>query len=113
MKFLSNVIRWFFRIVFLAVIVAVITGIAFYYLNKPATPPTLAEAPWVIQTFSNDQYRTPSRLYLASKVTIGKDGTPQATDWWSYNGKSYEKHEGIVLFPKDIYGTVDIKRRKN
>jgi len=109
---MRNIIRWFFRLVLLAVVVAVITGIAYYYLNKPAEPPKLAEAPWVIQTFSNDQYRVPSRFYFASTVTILKDGTPQATDWWSYNGKSYEKHEGMMLFPKSVYGNIDIKRRK-
>ncbi len=109
---MRNIIRWFFRLVLLAVVVAVITGIAYYYLNKPSAPPVLADAPWVIQTFSNDQYRTPSRFYFASKVTIGKDGTPQATGWWSFNGKNYEKHDGTLLFDKSVYGNVDIKRRK-
>lgn len=112
MRSIIKVIGWIIRFIPVVVILTVIVSVAYYYLTKPAEPPPLAEAPWVIQTFSNDQYKIPSRFYFASKVEVLKDGTTQATTWWSYNGKGYEKHEGVILFSKEVYGNVDIKRRK-
>lgn len=112
MNTVGNLIRSVFRIIIAGLVLMAITGILLYYLNRPATPPVLTDAPWVIQTFSNDQHRIPSRFYFVSKVTILEDGTPQATDWWSFDGKNYEKHDGVKLFPKSVYGNIDIKRRK-
>ena len=112
MKAIGNVFRWIFRLALLALVLSVIVGVAFYYLNKASEPPKLEDAPWVIQTFTNDGYRIPERFYFASKVEVLKDGTPKATTYWTYNGKDYTKHEGTMLFPKAVFGNVDIKRRK-
>lgn len=112
MRSIARVVRLIVRLFFVALILSAIIGVAYYYLTKPGEPPKLADAPWVIQTFSNDQYKIPSRFYLASKVEVLKDGTPKATTYWTFDGKNYQRHDGVLLFDKSIYGNVDIKRRK-
>ncbi len=112
MKTVFNIIKWTLRILLLGSVLVGLLGIIAFYVFRPADPPAVREAPWIIQTFSRDDPQIPSRFYYASKVVVLADGTPQATDWWSYNGSGYERHDGIKLFPKDEYGNVDIKRRK-
>jgi len=110
MRTVFNVIRWAFRIAILGGLIIGALGVIAFYVIRPADPPAVKEAPWIIQTFGPD--RIPSRFYYASKVVVTADGTPQATTWWSFDGNGYEKHDGVKLFPVSEYGNVDIKRRK-
>lgn len=112
MRTVGKVVLWIYRIIIIAVVVFIIYGLVNFYLNRPAEPPTLAEAPWAVQTFSNDGKYIPSRFYLANKVEILEDGTPKITDYWTYDGKGYHHQDGERLFDKATYGNVDIKRRK-
>ena len=112
MRTFAKVVQFLSRLVFLLIVVSIITGVVYYFLSKPGDLPTLEEAPWAVQTFSNDQYRMPSRFYLANKVDVTEDGTTRITTYWTFDGKGYNKHDGEKTFPKEIYGEVDIRRRK-
>jgi hypothetical protein len=108
---MSKVIKWLPRIFLCGLVVWILSGVVGYYLNKPAAPPSVRDAPWVIQTYSNDILRVPSRVYYATDVEIKQDGTPVAKTYWSFNGNNYKKHSGTIEFPVSIYGNISIKRR--
>jgi len=106
----SALVIWVGRIIFgLFVIFLIISAIA--YFAKPGNPPSIDKASWVIQTYSNDEFKMPSRIYYAESLEY-IDGVPVAKGkWWSFDGRSYHQHKGDKPFPVEEYGKVDIIKR--
>ena len=104
---------WVGRIVFILVVLFVVISLAAFFLRSsgPPSPPSIKDAPWVIQTYSLDEFQTPSRYYYAETVEF-INGAPIAKGhWWSFDGKKYHKHSGDKMFSLDEYGKIDITRR--
>ncbi len=78
---------------------------------QPGEEPSPEKAGWAIQTYSNDAFRIPSRVYLATEVKYLSDGTPQIKSYWTYDGKSWHHKSGEKQFPIMEYGKVTIKKR--
>lgn len=107
---MRNFFLWVRRIVLIAIVLYLVLGVVVFVVNNFNGMPSVKDAPWVVQTYSNDDARIPGRFYIASKVEF--DGnTPKITSYWSYDGKRYHRHRGSKEFPVDTYGTVGIVRR--
>ena len=104
--------KWIPRLIFFAIVAFVIFGAVTWLVNKASEPPSIDDAPWVIQTYSNDEHRIPSRVYYANDMKILEDGTPVIIDYWRYDGKKYRHEKGEKPFPVDDYGSIGITRRE-
>lgn len=107
MKFLK---KWFFRLILCGIVLIIIIGVIAYIANRSTIPPSVESAPWAIQTYSNDELKIPSRIYLAETVEI-VDGMAIATNYWRYDGKRYKRDRGDIVFPEELYGNIKITRR--
>lgn len=111
MKFTMSVfLLWAGRIVLGVFVLFILLGVgAFIFRSNVA--PAVDNAPYAVQTYSNDADRIPSRIYYGEEFTYN-DGIPTLTGtWWSYDGKKYHRHDGEKEFPADDYGQIDIIRR--
>ena len=108
-----KVVKWIFRILICVVVLYLIVGVTWNCIaTRGANPPSVEDAPWVIQTYSNDEVRVPGRVYYASDVEILPDNTPVAKNpYWSYDGAKYHKVKEDRVFPVLEYGNVGIERR--
>lgn len=101
---------WLPRVIFIIIVLFLIISAISFFL-RPSEPPSAKTAPWIIQTYSVDEFRMPSRYYYAENVEY-IEGTPVAkVHWWTFDGEKYHKHSGDKQFPIFEYGKVDIKRR--
>ncbi len=101
--------RWVPRLILIAIILFLFVGVI-AYLVKSDEPPSVKDAPWAIQTYSNDEFRIPSRIFYAKEVEI-IDSTPIIKEYWSYDGAKYKHHKKDKAFPVDVYGNIGITRR--
>jgi hypothetical protein len=107
---MKNVLKWGGRLVLVIVIIFLIISV-FAFFFRPSIPPSVEKAPYVLQTYTNDQFRLPSRYYYGEAAEY-IDGVLMLTGhWWNYDGKNYHKHKGDKPFPVDEYGKVDLRRR--
>lgn len=105
-----KILKWIPRILLMALVVWIATGIINYYLTRPSKPP---EPPYyAIQTYSNDEFKVPSRIYFTKEFSYNDDGIPVAKGYWDYDGKDYHKHNSSIEFPQDIYGNIEVVRRE-
>ena len=102
--------KWIPRLILSVIILFVVGGVVTYLINKTTELPSIKDAPWAIQTYSNDEFLIPSRIYFAEEVEI-VDGAPVITHYWNYDGERYKSHKGNKAFPEDVYGPVKITRR--
>lgn len=65
-------------------------------------PPSVAEAPWAVQT---------SSLYYYAKEFSVQGDVPAIKDYWIFDGKRYHFYTGVKLFPPESYGAVAIINR--
>ncbi len=73
------------------------------YLWHPGEPPSIQDAPWMVQTSS--------RTYYAKEVT-SLNGNPAIRHFWISDGGSWrENKKDIKVFDKRLYGNVAIIRR--
>lgn len=106
------IFSWGPRVFLCLLILFFLAGVVAYLINSTGEPPDREEAPWALQTYSNDKFRIPSRIYYASDMEISEDGTPIAkAPYWSYDGKNFKKHNEDKSFPQSDYGEIDITRR--
>jgi hypothetical protein len=111
MKKGNGLFLWVGRVVVSILVIFLLISAAAYFFKVPE-PPSAKDAQWGIQTYSNDQFRVPARIYYTNEIAV-VDGTPIAKNsWWSYDGKRYHKHQGDKPFPENEYGKIDIIRRK-
>ena len=106
------ILKWIPRLLILAIILFVIVSFGSCLITKIFYDvPDVQSAPWAIQSYSNDEFRIPSRFYLASDVDTLPDGTIVArAPWWSYDGKKYHKQKEDKPFPVNLYGKIDVWR---
>lgn len=71
--------------------------------SKPQEPPTITEAPWVVQTSS--------RLYYAKELKM-LNGEPYIRGYWTYDGKRFHFEKGSLSFSVNSYGQVKVIRRE-
>ena len=74
-------------------------------------PPSVEDAPWAVQTYSNDEFRIPARIYFAEHIEIVEGVPIMSGSWWTYDGKHYHRHSGEKPLTPDEYGPVNIIRR--
>lgn len=108
---LRKIFIWIPRLILCAIILFLLLGALAFWLNMPSEPPDIKDAPWMIQTYSNDESRIPCRVYYAADIEIKEDGTPVAKTYWSYDGQRYKKYKREKSFPLDEYGIIGITRR--
>jgi hypothetical protein len=104
---------WRARQIALRLIITLVAGSAVLFVLlgvvanwQPLTKtkaPSVTEAPWVLQTSS--------RIYLAAEYSV-QDGVPAIRKYWSIDGKRYIYHEAVKTFPSNLYGKVNVIRRK-
>jgi hypothetical protein len=103
MHFSRVVKRIIFWIIVAVIAIPVILGAVakFKAIDKP---PTVVDAPFIIQTSS--------RIYYAKQMRL--DGpVPSIRGYWTLDGKHYKYHPETLSFPESIYGIVSIVRRVN
>ncbi len=91
--------------VMLAVGIGVLALIALGVLNyfwHPNDPPSIQDAPWIVQTTS--------RTYYAQEIT-SINGTPAIKHFWVSDGGWFKEYKDIQVFDKRLYGTVKVIRR--
>ncbi len=110
--FASIIITWVVRIIGLIILLLLVAGgVAYCQVNRTAQVPDVEKAPWVIQTYSNDAMRIPSRIYLAEMIDYDGD-TPVIKNYWRLDGGRYIFVKGKKEFPVAEYGKIDIERRR-
>jgi len=100
---------WLPRIVILALLLWIGLGALATCVN-PGEPPSVKDAPWAIQTFSNDDMRVPARVYYAEKLET-VNGVSVIAGYWAFNGEKFIKKKGSLAFPEILYGKITIVRR--
>lgn len=98
--FYKNLILLFLLMPLVLLLCCLGVGAAGYFEMKTNQPPSIEDAPWAAQTFSEDGMRIPSRLYYASEVAIIR-GEMFVKDYWTFDGKRYKKHTGEKALPKN------------
>jgi hypothetical protein len=102
MSRLPKILRRIITIGISAVIVfLLIVGAVAYFINAK-NPPSVQEAPWLIQTSS--------RIYYASEFSV-QNGIQAIRGFWYSNGGRWIFNSGIMTFPQDIFGPISIIRR--
>jgi hypothetical protein len=96
MKILKIASRILFFLVLAAIAIPILLGVVKKYVGNNMTPPTVAEAPYLIETTS--------RIYYGAYFTLD-NGTPELKNYWTVEGANYKYHKGIIAFPKISYGT--------
>ena len=104
------IFRWIKRLILLAILGAIILGVMAFFANKAMEPPNVKDAPWAIQTYSNDDLRIPSRIFYAKEITID-EGTPTLHGYWSFDSRRYHFNKESRPFPVKDYGEIKIVRR--
>lgn len=106
-----TIIRTFFILGFLLVIVVIGAGVAPLFFSKTTEPPATTEAPWAIQTYSYVRGETlPLRIYYAKEYSV-INGQPAIAEYWQYNGKRYTFNDEILIFYKNKWGPISVIRR--
>jgi len=77
------------------------TGIKDKNTITSAAAPTVAQAPYIIQTSS--------RYYYAAKAET-KDGITTMTGYWELTGKTWKYNKGTLVLTKE-FGTVTVGKR--
>lgn len=106
----NGFIKWLFRIG-AGVIVVILILSAFAFFLKADKPSSVDNAPWGIQTYTNDKFRIPSRYYYAEGIEYKQGVLTIVGSWWSWDGRKYHRHNDIKQFPEKECGKVDVIRR--
>lgn len=110
MRRFGSFIKWSVRAIGVIAFLLLIAGVIGFFV-QPTVEPSAEKAPWAIQTYSNDRFRLPSRIYIAENIEYKEDGTPAIKGYWTYDGKNFYHKRGEKEFPFDQYGKIDIVRR--
>ena len=106
MRFIDGIPLLIKRVLTFAFLGAILLFIAlgvFNYFSKPQNPPTVAEAPYIIQTSS--------RVYYGKEMSMnGVD--PAFKGYWTLDGNRYNFHSDIIKFNHEIFGSVKIIERR-
>jgi hypothetical protein len=96
MKKLSKITRWLvLGIIAAAIAVPILLGIGKKVVEWNDQPPSIATAPWEIETSS--------RIYFGEKFSL-QQGVPELKNYWYLQGSRYYFASGIISFPGDQYG---------
>ena len=96
MRRVSKVFRWLILgIIAAAIAIPVILGAIKKVMEWNDEPPSVAAAPWEIETSS--------RIYFGEKFSLQK-GVPELKNYWYLQGSKYHYVSGIISFPGDEYG---------
>lgn len=104
-----KIIKWIVRGIGVIALIMIIIGAVYYFIG-PGEAPKIEDAPWVVQTYSNDEMQLPSRYYFAEDIEYQGD-TLVIDGYWTYDGKGYHHHGGTMKFSPGDYGKIDVKRR--
>jgi hypothetical protein len=94
--------RAFTLLVAAALAFLLIIGVIAWFVHR-GDAPSIADAPWAI--------KTNTRIYYASELSMLPDGNPQIRGYWEEDNGGYHYVDGVLPFPKVVFGKVDIVRR--
>ncbi len=101
---LQRIIAWTSTLAVCGFIILIVGTYIFSCVAKPAIPPAIKEAPWLIQTSS--------RVYYASQYEI-VNGVSVITDYWVMDAKEHYRFiKGTMSFPKREFGQIAVIRRR-
>ncbi len=100
-KVIKKIIAGVLLFVGIAFLTLLIVGVASYFWH-PNDPPSVQDAPWVVQTSS--------RVYYAKEINTVK-GSPAIRVYWTSDGGGWKKQKTELVFDKKLYGQVAIVRR--
>jgi hypothetical protein len=100
---MPRILRRILTIAALAAVVFFVTVGTISWFVHQNDPPHVADAPWEIDTSS--------RIYFAQQVSILPDKNPQIKGYWYSDGGGYRYVDGILPFPRKLYGPVNIIKR--
>lgn len=92
---MRGVRRWVARIIGILTILFIVAGLISFFF-RPNEPPKLDDAPWVIQTFSQDAHKIPSRYYYLEDLQIVDGHAVSIGYYWTYDGDVYHKHKDEI-----------------
>ena len=102
------VISWVVKLVLIgAVVLFLLAGGIAYFIAKPVTPPSMDDAGWAIQTYSQDGMNIPSRIYFTNDI-VYESGIAIMGNYWSFDGKKYR----YVKDERELPPNTDIVRRE-
>lgn len=100
-----KIVKWVKLILFGAIALAIVIPVSLGLIKKTIdnnSIPSATKAPYVIQTSS--------RIYLAEKYSVVA-GVPTAVDYWYLQGSKYYFVSGVITFPVDEYGAIQVEAR--
>jgi len=86
-----------------ALVIAFLAGAGLVKKEVDA-PPSSTLAPYLVETSS--------RIYLGEELSTA-NGVPELKNYWYLQGGKYHYVGGIISFPGDQYGTVQVVSRFN
>lgn len=92
--------KWIGRIFLLGVIAFIAIGAYGYLELKASEPPSMRDAQWACQTYSQDGSMIPSRIYFAADVEI-VDGKAVISNYWAKEGDKFRKQKGTKELPEN------------
>lgn len=104
---------WIMRAIVAAVLVVIVLFFAIGFIlplahQEAPTPPSITEAPFIIQTASQFYY---ARNYAVTQK--GGDTITSIRHYWTFDGKRYKLVDSTTDFPQSLYGPVNIIVRSN
>ncbi len=109
MKIVVKIVKWIVRGIGLLLVLMLVAGTISFF-NQPDIAPSMEDAPWAIQTYSNDAFHIPSRIYYAKKLEYIYN-CPTIIGFWSFDGKDYKFSKESKSFPYKDFGDILIVRR--
>ena len=92
--------KWILIIFLILLGVVLIIGGLGYLQLKSQTPPSVEDAPFAVQTYSQDDMKVPSRVYYPLDVKI-INGHPIIKEYWSFDGSRYRKYNEEKELPEN------------
>ena len=92
--------KYVFYIFLIGLVIFIIIGAFSYFFIKNQDPPSIKDAPYAFQTYSQDGVMVASRIYYAAEVAI-INNKPVIKEYWTLDGKTYKKHGGEKELPEN------------
>lgn len=99
---IQRVVAFITTAIFFGFIILMVATYVIGCAIKEANPPSVKEAPYIIQTSS--------RVYYASVYEV-INGVPTITGYWTSDGKKYHYTKAAMPFPKKEFGQIAVIRR--
>lgn len=97
---MKTTVKWIVRVIGGFIILMLILG-AVTFFSHPDQPPTVDEAQYAFQTYSQDEFKTPSRIYFSNDVELVDNCPVIGPGYWDFTGKVYNYHKESKTLPEN------------